>query len=161
MFDKLKETIHKKLSTFEQKITGTNEEDEARLPKRRFLLVESDKEFRNFVRDYVMDTPYDVVLVSSGLDALERVQADAFEFLMISAALPDMDGEELAGMLSANETTKRLPVVMIMEQPFPPQPKSRNIVACMERTLKHDILLAHITYCFGRVTEVWAKGTFA
>ncbi|GDX40325.1 hypothetical protein LBMAG21_06170 [Armatimonadota bacterium] len=154
MFEKMKEVL-------QQRLAGTHEEEALRQPKRKFLLVESDKEFRNFVRDYVMDTPYDVVLVSSGLEALERVQADAFEFLMISATLPDMDGEELAGMLSANETTKRLPVVMIMEQPFPPQPKSRNIVACMERTLKHDILLAHITYCFGRVTEVWAKGTFA
>lgn len=154
MFEKMKEVL-------QQRLAGTHEEEALRQPKRKFLLVESDKEFRNFVRDYVMDTPYDVVLVSSGLEALERVQADAFEFLMISAVLPDMDGEELAGMLSVNETTKRLPIVMIMEQPFPPQPKSRNIVACMERTLKHDILLAHITYCFGRVTEVWAKGTFA
>lgn len=161
MFDKVKESIHKKLSTLEQKVSGAHEEEAQRLPKRRFLIVESDREFRNFVRDYVMDTPFDLATASCGVEALERLKSQSFDFAMIAGTLSDMDGVELAQILSSNEDTKRLPVVMLLEPPFPPQPRVRNIVACMERTRNHEVLLAHITYCFTRVTEVWAKGTFA
>ncbi len=157
MFEKAKEALHQKLSTFEQKLTGSQEEEAVRLPKRKFLLVDSDKQYRNFVRDYVMTTEFDVMTVDNAQDALDRLQNYVYDFAVISSTLPDMDGYELARMIGADFTTKNLPIIMLEHEPFPPTPKAHNVTGCMSRTFNKEILLTHIRYCFGRVTEAWKK----
>jgi class 3 adenylate cyclase len=56
---------------------------------------------------------YDVVVATSGREALERVAADPVDIVLLDILMPEMDGYEVCRALRADPATRFLPIVMI------------------------------------------------
>jgi sigma-B regulation protein RsbU (phosphoserine phosphatase) len=56
---------------------------------------------------------YNVIAAYSGQEALEKVEAEKPDLILLDVMMPDMDGYEVCRRLRQNKRTKALPVVMI------------------------------------------------
>jgi adenylate cyclase len=56
---------------------------------------------------------YDVVLATSGQEALDRVATDQIDLILLDVVMPGLDGVEVCRRVRADETTRFLPLVMI------------------------------------------------
>lgn len=55
---------------------------------------------------------FDVVTLSSGFAALERLAGESFDLLLLDINMPEVDGWEVLRMVRADESLADLPVVM-------------------------------------------------
>ena len=60
--------------------------------KGKILLVEDEAAVRESVRDWLVDSGYDVECVETGEEALERVDKEDFGVLVLDLRLPGIDG---------------------------------------------------------------------
>jgi len=56
---------------------------------------------------------YDVVLASSGPEALEKIQTERIDICLLDLMMPGMDGFEVCRRIKADEEHGNIPVVMI------------------------------------------------
>ena len=67
--------------------------------KQKLLYIERDEEDRAQLRRILMDAGYDLIMASSGRDALEKVEKYEVHLILLSLDLPDMDGFDLVRQL--------------------------------------------------------------
>lgn len=81
------------------------------------ILVVEDLEFEH---DKISSTLAvdndDVVIVPTGVDAMERVMAQEFDLLVVSLNLEDEDGLRLCSHLRSSEKTRAIPILMVAEE---------------------------------------------
>ena len=56
---------------------------------------------------------YDIVLATSGQEALDRLASEPIDLVLLDVVMPEMDGLEVCRRLRADEATSFLPVVMV------------------------------------------------
>lgn len=61
---------------------------------------------------------YDVLMVSSGRDALKYLMNEEFALVLLDVVMPDMDGFETAGLIRRRKKTSALPIIFVSA--FPP-----------------------------------------
>jgi len=61
----------------------------------KILLVEGEAHFQNLYRQIITEAGYDVVIVSSGEQALARLNSDRYDVVLASSRLPGMAGDQL------------------------------------------------------------------
>lgn len=76
-------------------------------------MVVDDVELNLMLIKEILSSDYQVVTVSSGKEALEILQADSFDLILLDISMPYMDGYELIKILKADENTKKIPVIFI------------------------------------------------
>jgi len=79
---------------------------------RKILVVEDDKFLANAYRVKLSKASYNVVLVYDGEEAMDALQTDKFDLVILDIRLPDMDGMEVLGKLSKG---KKVPPVILKE----------------------------------------------
>ena len=78
------------------------------------LIVEDDTAVGEFfVYALRTETPYQALLASDGLQALEMVKTLAPDLFVLDYQLPRMNGLELADRLRATEALKRIPILLM------------------------------------------------
>jgi len=75
------------------------------------LVVDDEKEIRNSLSGVIEDEGYSVLTASNGAKALEIVQADRVNLILLDIALPDIDGVEV--LRKIKEVEPDIPVIMI------------------------------------------------
>jgi len=83
----------------------------SRLPLSRILLAEDDDSMRGFLERSLGKAGYDVIAMSNGVDALERLKEEPFTLLLTDIVMPKMDGIELARR--ASELDPELKIMFI------------------------------------------------
>ena len=63
---------------------------------RSVLLVDDDPDWRTWLREHLESLGYRVSEASSGAAALELLQEDAFELLLLDLVMPGLSGEDVA-----------------------------------------------------------------
>ena len=66
------------------------------LSGKRVLIVEGNESVRNMVAKFVLSWGMKMTAVASGKEAVEILQRESYEFVIIDSVLPDMDGQDLA-----------------------------------------------------------------
>jgi len=61
----------------------------------RVIIVDDDFSVREGLGDILEEKGYEVVKVEKGLEALERIKNEKFDFAIIDLKLPDISGEKL------------------------------------------------------------------
>ncbi len=56
---------------------------------------------------------HSVTSVASGLGALDLVEAEDFDLILLDIMMPEMDGYEVLARLQANPERKHIPIIMI------------------------------------------------
>lgn len=79
----------------------------------RILVVEDDPDVANLLGMMLTEADYQVDIVYSGVDALQRLQHTHYDLLSLDLMLPDMSGLEIIRQLREQAETKDLPIVVV------------------------------------------------
>ena len=88
---------------------------ESKLSQRvkRILIVEDDELQRNSICKLLANPGVEITAVPLGKNALESLQTNQFDCMVIDLKLPDMSGEQLLEAMSSQESLSSLPPVII------------------------------------------------
>lgn len=82
--------------------------------RRHSILVVDDQEGNlQVVGTALAGEGYDVVLASSGKQALERIEARAPDLVLLDVVMPDMSGFKVCNVLKARPETENIPVIFL------------------------------------------------
>jgi DNA-binding response OmpR family regulator len=85
--------------------------DHASVDAPRILVVDDDQDIRQLLQDRLQAKGYRVQLAVDGVRALEAVQAETFEGMMLDIGIPSMDG--LLVLQQIRKWDQQIPIVMV------------------------------------------------
>ena len=90
----------------------------------KFLVVDDFSTMRRIVRNLLKELGFNNVQeAEDGVEALVKLRADTFEFVVSDWNMPNMTGIELLRAIRADEKLKHLPVLMVTAEA-----KKENII---------------------------------
>jgi len=97
-------------------------------PKTKFLVVDDFSTMRRIVRNLLKELGYaDVDEAEDGVQALQKLRSEKFDFVVTDWNMPNMDGLELLKQIRADATLSILPVLMVTAEA-----KKENIIAAAQ-----------------------------
>ncbi len=82
----------------------------------RILLVDDDREILEMTELLLAKQGYEVLVASSGEEALDMAQDSLPHLILLDINMPGMDGWEVLRLLREDESTRDLPVMMFSVQ---------------------------------------------
>ena len=93
-------------------------------PNMKFLVVDDFSTMRRIVRNLLKELGFtNVQEAEDGVDALNKLRSDKFEFVVSDWNMPNMTGIDLLRAIRADAALKHLPVLMITAEA-----KKENII---------------------------------
>jgi DNA-binding response OmpR family regulator len=77
------------------------------------LLVEDDKQTREFYGHAIKAAGYEVAAVEDGLAALRRLDIETPDAIVLDLVLPRLGGIDVFQELKANPVTRKIPVIVV------------------------------------------------
>ncbi|MGE9549890.1 chemotaxis response regulator CheY [Erwinia amylovora] len=94
----------------------------------RFLVVDDFNTMRRIVRNLLKELGFNnVEEAEDGVDALTKLRAGGFDFVISDWNMPNMDGLQLLQTIRADGTLGKLPVLMVTAEA-----KKENIIAAAQ-----------------------------
>jgi len=94
----------------------------------RFLVVDDFNTMRRIVRNLLKELGFNnVEEAEDGVDALGKLKAGGFDFVISDWNMPNMDGLQLLQTIRADATLGKLPVLMVTAEA-----KKENIIAAAQ-----------------------------
>jgi DNA-binding response OmpR family regulator len=81
-------------------------------PKSKVLIVDDEPMNVELLQAY-LGSEYDTVSASNGTEALEKVNEEKPDIVLLDIMMPEMNGYEVCKIIKTSEVTKFLPVVMV------------------------------------------------
>ena len=81
--------------------------------KETILLIEDDEAIQELVRYHLCREGYQVFSASSAAEALELVNKEVPDLILLDLMLPDLDGLSLCKVLRGQPETREIPIVML------------------------------------------------
>lgn len=78
--------------------------------KNRVLIVEDEQRIREIVKDYFEDADYEVTETGDGLEAIDLVDEQDFDLILLDIMLPKIDGFSICRRI---RKTKSVPIIII------------------------------------------------
>jgi CheY-like chemotaxis protein len=85
----------------------------------RILLVEDNELNRDMLSRRLERHGFDVAMAVDGIEALERVRAEAPDLILLDMSLPRLDGWSVAQRLEADDDTRAIPVIALTAHAMP------------------------------------------
>ena len=79
----------------------------------KIMIVDDCPTTRKILGHYLKTRGYSVVFAENGLDAIEKLGADAVNLIMTDLNMPYMDGIELIKTLRADTDLSSIPILMV------------------------------------------------
>ena len=83
------------------------------MPKQTILVVEDDKHISKLVKYNLEKAGYDCSTASDGEEAIEILDRETVDLIILDIMLPKMDGFEVCRTIKQNERLKNTPVIML------------------------------------------------
>lgn len=97
-------------------------------PKTKFLVVDDFSTMRRIVRNLLKELGYsDVDEAEDGVQALQKLKSEKFDFVVSDWNMPNMDGLTLLKSIRADANLSKLPVLMVTAEA-----KKENIIAAAQ-----------------------------
>jgi len=81
--------------------------------KHKILIVEDNQENMDLLVYFLRPQGYEIFGVNNGLSALEKVEEEHPDIILLDIMLPKMDGYEVCGRLKKDPETKFIPIIML------------------------------------------------
>jgi two-component system, cell cycle response regulator len=127
-------------------------------PTSSLLVVDDNSMNRIMLSRYITKLGYQATLVENGRQALEKLQAEPFDLVLLDVQMPEMDGYAVLEHLKAHPRLRDIPVIMIsaveelesvvrcielgaqdyLPKPFNPVLLRARLTACLERKWLRD-----------------------
>jgi two-component system phosphate regulon response regulator PhoB len=79
----------------------------------RVLIVDDDPDIQRLVSYNLTQAGFEVVTAATGRNALEAVQKQPPDLIILDLMLPDVDGIEVCRTLRQRESSRKIPIVML------------------------------------------------
>lgn len=83
------------------------------MPKSKILIVDDEPFNLDYLEQELADLDYEPIRAVNGVEALELVQAQSPDLILLDIMMPIMDGFEVLRWLKANPNTRHIPVIII------------------------------------------------
>jgi two-component system phosphate regulon response regulator PhoB/two-component system alkaline phosphatase synthesis response regulator PhoP len=81
--------------------------------KRKILIIEDDKFFRDLISKKLREGNFDVATASDGKEALAYLQVNIPDIIILDLILPGLDGYEILSILKKDKKTSGIPVLIL------------------------------------------------
>jgi len=145
------------------------------IPAGSLLVVDDNSMNRIMLSRYITKLGYQATLVENGRQALDKLQGEPFDLVLLDVQMPKMDGYEVLEHLKADPRLRDIPVIMIsaveelesvvtcielgaqdyLPKPFNPVLLRARLTACLERKRLRDQEVDYLQQV-GRVTAAAA-----
>src|SRR5437868_10141661 len=99
------------MSQIQGETTTTNQSSST--PTSSLLVVDDNSMNRIMLSRYLTKLGYQATLVENGRQALEKLQGESFDLVLLDVEMPEMDGYEVLEHLKATPHLRDIPVIMI------------------------------------------------
>lgn len=79
----------------------------------KILVVDDQNLVRNLIVNLLVKEQYEVEQVTSGKEALEKIEEYSYDLIITDIMMPEMDGYELCQKVKENENHKTVPIIII------------------------------------------------
>jgi serine phosphatase RsbU (regulator of sigma subunit)/CheY-like chemotaxis protein len=130
------------------------------------LVVDDNSMNRIMLSRYIAKLGYQTALAENGRQALEKLQGEPFDLVLLDVQMPEMDGYQVLEHLKANPRLRDIPVIMIsaveelesvvkcielgaqdyLPKPFNPVLLRARLIACLERKWWRDQEVAYLQH---------------
>ncbi len=117
----------------------------------KILVVEDDPDARKALRLILKLDGFDVSTAATGQEAIQALQADPPDLLVLDVILPDQDGYEVCRQVRANPSTARVPIVMLSGK-ADPESVARGLATGADDFLAKPIKPSKLTKCLRSVS---------
>ena len=83
------------------------------MPPKKILVADDEKNIAKLVKVNLERAGFEVVVASDGIEALEKVEEEKPDLIVLDIMMPRMDGITVLKKLKEKEETKSIPVVML------------------------------------------------
>lgn len=83
------------------------------MAKQKIMVVEDEESLLKLESILLTSRGYEVCSVSNGKDALEQLEKEKPDLVLLDVMLPEMDGFEVCRQIKANPATCHIPVIML------------------------------------------------
>jgi CheY-like chemotaxis protein len=80
---------------------------------KRILVVDDDEMVLMALGELLKPEGYDVETVSSGSEALRKLEENTYDLLMLDVIMPEMDGFELCKRIRQEEKYQEIPIIFL------------------------------------------------
>lgn len=80
---------------------------------KRILIVDDDEMVRIAVNELLRQEGYEVHSAAGGKEALEKLEDDIYDLIMLDIIMPEMDGIELCKKIRELEKYKEIPIIFL------------------------------------------------
>lgn len=158
--------------------SGTTEEQPTTDASQALILVVDDNSAnRDMLSRRLERQGHRVALAENGREAMEVVQTQSFDLVLLDIMMPEIDGYTVLQQLKADEALRHIPVIMIsaldemesvvrciqmgaedyLPKPFDPTLLKARIGACLDKKRAHDReirLYQQLQQSYGRLQEL-------
>jgi len=110
--------------------------------KLRVLIVEDNSDVRRLYAIGLNQRGFEVKLAANGAEAVERIQQERPDVILLDWLMPLMDGAEVLSRLGADGAAQ-IPIIVISGQPEPPE-RDPRIVNWLTKPVTIDQLVEQI-----------------
>src|SRR5436305_1289631 len=141
------------------------------IPAGSLLVVDDNSMNRIMLSRYITKLGYQATLVENGRQALEKLQSEPYDLVLLDVEMPQMDGYQVLEQLKADPRLRDIPVIMIsaveelgsvvrcielgaqdyLPKPFNPVLLRARLTACLERKRLRDQEVDYLQQV-GRIT---------
>ena len=149
LFDSLAVALGKKVG----KKTGLAAEDgSTRLPRLKVLLAEDSVVNQKLAIGLLEKHGHEIIVVNHGKEAIEAVQAQEFDLVLMDLQMPEMDGLEATAQIRAQEkeTGKHLPIIAMTAHAMKDD-RQRCLDAGMDDYVAKPVRARHLFATIGKV----------
>jgi CheY-like chemotaxis protein len=122
-------------------------------PASSLLVVDDNSMNRIMLSRYITKLGYQATLVENGRQALEKLQTEPFDLVLLDVEMPEMDGYQVLEQLKADPRLRDIPVIMISAVE-----ELESVVKCIElgaqdylpKPFNPVLLRARLTACLAR-----------
>jgi two-component system, cell cycle response regulator len=145
------------------------------IPTSSLLVVDDNSMNRIMLSRYITKLGYQATMAENGRQALEKLQSEPFDLVLLDVEMPEMDGYQVLEHLKADPRLRDIPVIMIsaveelesvvkcielgaqdyLPKPFNPVLLRARLTACLERKRLRDQEIDYLQQV-GRVTAAAA-----
>ena len=95
------------------RVKGDSEKDSAASDQQRLLIVDDNAMNRDMLARRLEREGYHVTTAAGGVQALELLESEQFDLILLDILMPDLDGYEVLERLKSSDATKGIPVIML------------------------------------------------
>jgi DNA-binding response OmpR family regulator len=114
---------------------------------KKILIVDDEEDIVNLVRLILEDAGYQVGIVTDGRDAMQKLENEKFDLILLDIMMPFISGWEVLEEMRSHEKTRSVPVALLTARASPRednQPHPTDYCDYITKPFEPDDLLRRI-----------------